>query len=57
LGERISERQWTDIIGVIKVQGDSLDKDYLKNWSLKLGIIHLLNKAFDEAGYPLTSKE
>lgn len=50
LGERISERQWTDIIGVIKVQGDSLDKDYLKNWSSKLGLIELLNKAFTEAG-------
>ena len=53
LGERISERQWTDIVGVIKVQGDSLDKDYLKNWSSKLGLIQLLNKAFDESGISL----
>ena len=49
-GERISERQWLDVIGVIKVQGDSLDKDYLKKWASELGISQLLNKAFNEAG-------
>jgi len=28
-GNRVSERQWLDVLGVIKVQGNSLDKDYL----------------------------
>lgn len=49
-GRKISERQWLDVIGVIKVQGDSLDKNYLKTWSQKLNIMELLQKAFEEAG-------
>ena len=31
----VSERQWLDIVGVIKVQAHLLDKKYLKNWSKK----------------------
>ncbi|MBN2541999.1 hypothetical protein JXI42_03960 [bacterium] len=50
LGERISERQWLDILGVMKVQGDLLDKDYLSTWAKRLGLIDLLSKAFSEAG-------
>jgi hypothetical protein len=38
MGERVSERQWLDVIGVIKVQGKLLDKKYLMNWSQELGI-------------------
>lgn len=50
MGGRISERQWLDVIGVIKVQGASLDKSYLKSWSEKLRIIELLKNAFSDAG-------
>ena len=49
-GGRVSERQLLDVIGVIKVQGDLLDKGYLQNWSEKLGISELLKNAFTEAG-------
>ena len=48
-GSRVSERQWLDVLGVIKVQGNSLDKDYLKNWAQKLAIYNLLVDAFKEA--------
>ena len=50
MGGRVSERQWLDVIGVIKVQGDLLDKGYLQNWSEKLGISELLKNAFNDAG-------
>ena len=49
MGSKVSERQWLDVIGVIKVQGDSLDKDYLKNWAHKLKIYELLSKAFEDS--------
>ena len=49
MGGRVSERQWLDIVGVIKVQGNLLDKNYLNAWSQKLGIIELLNKAYSDA--------
>jgi len=50
MGGEVSDRQWLDVIGVIKVQGDSLDKNYLTDWSQKLQILKLLNKAFNESG-------
>lgn len=52
-GGEVSDRQWLDVMGVIKVQGESLDKSYLKNWSQRLQIVELLNKAFDESGIKL----
>jgi len=52
-GNRVSERQWLDVLGVIKVQGNSLDKDYLINWAQKLDIYNLLVDAFREAGIQL----
>jgi hypothetical protein len=30
LGGKVSERQWTDVLGVLQVQGDCLDYEYLK---------------------------
>jgi hypothetical protein len=53
MGGEVSDRQWLDAIGVIKVQGESLDKSYLKDWSQKLQILELLNKAFNESGIKL----
>ncbi len=49
-GNEVSERQWRDVQGVLKVQADKLDLDYLKRWAANLGISDLLEKAFDEAG-------
>ena len=49
-GNKVSERQWLDIIGVIKVQGENLDIDYLTSWSKKLGVYSLLKKAGLEGG-------
>ena len=52
-GGGISERQWLDVLGVIKVQADSLDKGYLQHWSKELGIFKLVERAFEEAGVSL----
>lgn len=49
-GNMISERQWLDILGVLKVQANSLDVYYLKKWAEELQIIDLLKKAFFESG-------
>jgi len=53
LGGRLSERQWLDVIGVIKVQAGALDADYLKRWAGVLRVSALLGKAFADAGVPL----
>lgn len=47
LGDEVSERQWNDIIGVLKVQGDSLDMNYLKQWCKELGLTELLDRALN----------
>lgn len=47
-GFEASERQLKDVKGVMKVQGKNLDFEYLKKWSLKLGINNLLEKALKE---------
>jgi len=49
IGGGISEKQWGDILGVLKVQGTLLDKEYLFHWAEKLGLSKLLEKAFGEA--------
>lgn len=52
-GGRPSERQWLDVLGVIKVQGDSLNREYLVKWSNTLGVFDLLGQAFCESGVKL----
>jgi len=49
-GGRISERQWSDVLGVIMVQGDSLDQSYLAVWAGELGVADLLGKAYQDSG-------
>lgn len=53
MGNRVSERQWLDVIGVIKVQHKNLDDRYLQKWGKDLGLLDLLTKAFQEAGLEL----
>ena len=50
LGGETSERQWLDVLGVLKVQGGSLDRDYLRRWADDQGVRDLLDRAFLEAG-------
>ena len=45
-----SDRQWGDILGVLKVQRETIDQDYLRRWAAALSISDLLERAFDEAG-------
>lgn len=45
-----SMKQWTDILGILKVQGELLDFDYLWQWAEILGIAIDLDQAFTEAG-------
>ncbi len=44
-----SEKQWRDVLGVLKVQHDSLEFDYLRQWGTTLGIRELLETAIAAA--------
>jgi hypothetical protein len=48
-GGEISDRQWRDILGIIRVQGSHLDRDYLVVNAPILGVANLLARALDEA--------
>jgi hypothetical protein len=49
-GGGVSDRQWYDLQGVLRVQGAALDVAYLQTWAERLGISDLLRRALDEAG-------
>ena len=49
LGGEVSDRQWRDILGVIKTQGERLDLTYLRQWAAALNVTDLLEKALLEA--------
>ena len=48
LGGRVSERQWGDVVGVLKVQGDQLDLDYMRRWARELEVEDLLSTALEQ---------
>ena len=49
-GGGVSEQQWRDVLGVLKVQGCKLDSKYLRYWASRLDLSDLLNRSFDDAG-------
>jgi len=51
-GGGVSDRQWNDVLGVLKVQGPALDCAYLGEWARHLGLTDLLRRAVDDAGLP-----
>jgi hypothetical protein len=48
LGNQISDRQWGDVVGVLKVQGEALDHEYLDRWAPVLDVAELLLRARKE---------
>ena len=50
MGGEVSDRQWNDILGVLKVQGTHLDMAYLQRWAANLKVADLLERALIDAG-------
>ena len=45
----VSDRQWRDVLGVLKVQGERLDHAYMHRMAAELGVTDLLERALEEA--------
>jgi hypothetical protein len=50
MGGEVSDRQWNDILGVLKVKGTALDMAYMQRWAKALQVTDLLERALVEAG-------
>lgn len=50
MGGEVSERQWNDLLGVLKLQGKNLDFAYLRRWAISLQVADLLDRACEDAG-------
>jgi len=46
----VADDQWNDILGVLKVQGETLDSTYLGYWTSEISLAHLLINAYFDAG-------
>ncbi len=49
LGGQTSDRQWQDILNVLRIQGNRLERDYLQHWAAQLGVLGLLEQALQQA--------
>ncbi|MFQ4137823.1 hypothetical protein PGN35_016015 [Nodosilinea sp. PGN35] len=45
-----SQKQWRDVLGVLKAQYDSLDYEYMHRWAAEFALSELLEQATLEAG-------
>lgn len=49
MGGEVSERQWRDVLGILKVQAGRLDLAYLRRWAIELKVEDLLERAVNDA--------
>jgi len=49
MGGEVSERQWSDVVGVLRTAGPTADQAYLRQWAAALDVSNLLERALEEA--------
>ncbi len=49
MGGEVSERQWRDILGILKTRAGELDLAYLKKWAQELNVSDLLERVLKES--------
>ncbi|MBE2252371.1 MAG: TetR/AcrR family transcriptional regulator [Myxococcus sp.] len=49
VGGETSDRQWRDVLGVMRAQAGRLELDYLRRWSQAQGTLDLLERVLNEA--------
>lgn len=54
-GGNVSERQWRDIVAVLRIGQSTLDWIYLSTWANRLGLTELLARARTESAEPAST--
>ena len=49
MGGEVSDRQWRDILGVLKTRAGELELDYIHKWAQELKVSDLLERALKES--------
>jgi len=49
MGGEVSDRQWRDILGVLKICAGDLDLDYLREWASELNVSDLFERAYRDS--------
>lgn len=49
-GGEVSERQWRDVLSILRVQGDRIDREQLLADAVPLGLADLVARALDDEG-------
>jgi hypothetical protein len=52
-GGQASNQQWRDVLGVIKIQGERLDFDYMMQWAKEMKLTDLILLACSQSGIEL----
>ena len=50
-GGGVSDRQWRDVVAIVRVQGARLDRDYLRRNAPLIGVADLLTRVLEEGGF------
>jgi hypothetical protein len=48
-GGEVSDQQWRDVLGVLKLQAGRLDMEYLRRWAAEEKVLDLLQRAVQQA--------
>jgi hypothetical protein len=48
IGREVSDRQWRDVLGILKTRAGALDLDYLRKWASELEVNKLLERAIQQ---------
>jgi hypothetical protein len=48
-GGEVSDQQWRDVLGLIRISGDKMDAAYLRAWATHHGVDDLLERAMNQS--------